>query len=218
MHFTLTQRYLPAVLWAVSVSAAESAGVDGTGIRPLQQDLIHAIYLDGDFEQASQLLETALKEKRVRTHDDSIFTFKHLGVMNAAREETREIGKYYMVQLLNLEPTAKILDMYASDMIYMIFKNIKEEFDENRLRMERAAHMMSEMKKSAPLETAPAALDRPSAPDSAMLAATAKVGKRSKRKTLFWIGGVGATLVGVGLGMYLLDTRETPSPIAYHVD
>ena len=48
--------------------------------------------------------------------------------MYAATYETREKGKFYMYQLLLIEPTAKILDMFASDMIYMIFKNIQDEF------------------------------------------------------------------------------------------
>jgi hypothetical protein len=40
--------------------------------------------------------------------------------------------KAFFYQLLSVEPTARILDMYASDMIYMIFKNIKDEFDAAR--------------------------------------------------------------------------------------
>ena len=33
----------------------------------------------------------ALKEGKVATHRDSVFAFKHLGVMYAAREETRDL-------------------------------------------------------------------------------------------------------------------------------
>jgi len=93
---------------------------------------VHRLYLDGDFDPAIALLEDELKETRQYRHEDSVFIFKHLGVMYAAQYETREKGKYYMHKLLMVEPSAKIMDMYASDMIYMIFKNIQEEFEQNR--------------------------------------------------------------------------------------
>src|SRR6185503_3085647 len=92
---------------------------------------IHSSYLDGDFDKATQMLEAWLAAKRPMSHSDSVFAFKHLGVMYAARNDTREKGKYYMYQLLTVEPTARILDMYASDMIYMIFKNIQDEVAAN---------------------------------------------------------------------------------------
>jgi hypothetical protein len=99
---------------------------------------VHKLYLEGDFDEAIELLETAIRERKSFTHADSVFFCKHLGVMYAAKYETREKGKYYMHQLLMVEPTAKILDMYASDMIYMIFKNIQDEFEESRMRLTRA--------------------------------------------------------------------------------
>ena len=96
---------------------------------------IHRTYLEGDFDLAIELIEDARKYGGPFSHEDSVFIFKHLGVMHAAKYETREKGKHYMVKLLEVEPTAKILDMYASDMIYMIFKNIKDEFDATRPRL-----------------------------------------------------------------------------------
>jgi hypothetical protein len=95
---------------------------------------IHKLYLDGEFEESIKLLEKALGGKRKFTHADSVFICKHLGVMYTANYETREKGKYYMRMLVMMEPTATILDMYASDMIYMIFKNIKDEIDQARMR------------------------------------------------------------------------------------
>ena len=93
---------------------------------------IHRTYLEGDFDLAIELIEDARKYGGPFSHDDSVFIFKHLGVMHAAKYETREKGKHYMVKLLEVEPTAKILDMYASDRIYMICKNIKDEFEATR--------------------------------------------------------------------------------------
>jgi len=90
---------------------------------------LHALYLEGDFDKAIKPIESYLKSKQPMSHADSTFAFKHLGVMYAAAPATREKGKYYMYQLINMEPTAKILDMYASDMIYLIFRNVQEDFE-----------------------------------------------------------------------------------------
>lgn len=108
----------------------------GSASRTLKVDtaLVRKLYLDGEFERAIAILESDLKANVPFDHGDSVFIFKHLGVMFAARYETRERGKMYMHQLLMTEPTAKIMDMYASDMIYMIFKNIQDEFETNRRR------------------------------------------------------------------------------------
>jgi hypothetical protein len=173
---------------------------------PLDTIAVHALYLDGDFEKATASLERALAANPFLSHEDSVFAFKHLGVMEAAREETREKGKYFMLQLLTLEPTAKIMDMYASDMIYMIFRNIKEEFDENKLRLQRAeAHVQgnqasasagkSDSSASALHGTASA---KPAAPQPERAGA-------AKRRKLYWLGGVGAALVGVGVVAYLME-------------
>jgi hypothetical protein len=99
---------------------------------------IHKLYLDGEFEAGIELLEQAIRENRAFTHADSVFFCKHLGVMYTATYETREKGKFYMRRLVMMEPTATILDMYASDMIYMIFKNIKDEIDQTRMRLKPA--------------------------------------------------------------------------------
>ena len=90
---------------------------------------LHSLYLEGDFDKAIKPIESYLKSKQPMSHADSTFAFKHLGVMYAAAPATREKGKYYMYQLINMEPTAKILDMYASDMIYLIFRNVQEDFE-----------------------------------------------------------------------------------------
>jgi hypothetical protein len=109
---------------------AEAAAYDTTKARKL--------YQEGDFEQAIKIVEGGLKQVKALSHSDSVFIFKHLGVMYAASEATRERGKYYMLQLLTIEPTARIMDMYASDMIYMIFRNIQEEFATTQAKLARA--------------------------------------------------------------------------------
>jgi hypothetical protein len=89
---------------------------------------VHKLYMESEFDEAIASLEGDLKGKRFLGHQDSVFIYKYLGVMYTSKYETRELGKRYMYQLLVMEPTARISDMFASDMIYMIFKNVQDEY------------------------------------------------------------------------------------------
>ena len=118
---------------AKAAASRTAATAPAAAAKPvLDTARIHGRYLDGDFDQAIHALEGALKGRKPLSHADSIFIFKHLGVMYAASPATREKGRYYMLQLISIEPTARILDMYASDMIYLIFRNIQEEYGSHR--------------------------------------------------------------------------------------
>jgi hypothetical protein len=98
----------------------------------LPQDKIHAIYNEGDFPQTVQQIEAFRKANRTYPAEDSLFIAKHLGVIFAADPATREKGKYYMLQLLEIRPDADILDMYVSDEIYKVFDKVREEFRARR--------------------------------------------------------------------------------------
>jgi hypothetical protein len=130
-----------SLVFAGPKASSKSAGQTSLS-KPLDTESAHKAYLDGDFDVATELLESALKSKTAFSHEDSLFIFKHLGVMYAASEGTRERGKYFMMRLLEVEPTARILDMYASDMIYMIFKNIQDEFEVSRKKLTHARKLV----------------------------------------------------------------------------
>jgi hypothetical protein len=131
---------LPLLLLSLFAVAAAKAPVVSKAptVRFPDTASIHRVYIDGDFEQAIDMCESALRSPKQMAHEDSVFLYKHLGVMYAAKYETREQGKRYMFKLLQAEPTARIMDMYASDMIYMIFKNIQDEYDMAQAKMKRA--------------------------------------------------------------------------------
>lgn len=164
---------------------------------------LHATYLDGDFDQAIRVMEGALKNKKAQlSHTDSVFIFKHLGVMYAATPATREKGRYYMAQLIYIEPTAKILDMYASDMIYLIFHNVQEEFQSKHPNVAMPPPKVDTV--PAPVAVAPA----PVAP-------AARQGSSSKSKTLYWVTGGAVVAAGtVGLLFVLLDD---PKPKKHNI-
>jgi hypothetical protein len=172
-----------------SVSAAGLASPNSGKKAVIDTSHVRKLYQDGDFEPAIGILEEAIRNKNVPDHRDSVFVFKHLGVMYAASEHTRERGKYFMMQLLTIEPTARIMDMYASDMIYMIFRNIQEEFSQNHFVPVTAASSHE------PTPVTPAEPDRPTAAPS----------KSGRGKIFAWAGAVA---VGAGVTLYVLNNSE----------
>jgi hypothetical protein len=166
---------------------------------------LHSIYLEGDFDKAIRIMEGSLKNKKaLLTHADSVFIYKHLGVMYAATPTTREKGRYYMAQLIYIEPTAKILDMYASDMIYLIFHNVQEEFQSRHPNIAMPAPKA---------DTTPAPVAAVPAPAPVAPAAQAAP---SKSKTRYWITGGAVVAAGtVGLLFVLLDN---PKPKKRNID
>ncbi len=164
---------------------------------------VHTVYLDGDFDQAIRILDGALKSRKSLTHGDSVFIFKHLGVIYAATPSTREKGRYYMLQLISIEPTAKILDMYASDMIYLIYRNVQEEFE-------------TKHGKSVPLV---AAVDTVPAPAPIAPQDTAPAPKTAKQagghNTLYWV--TGGTVVAAGAAGLLFILLDSPKPKKHNI-
>jgi hypothetical protein len=203
----------PSYLALVLLSSFPGPAAAGPKPAVLDTTGIHTQYLDGDFEGAIKGIQEALEKGLVRSHSDSLFAFKHLGVMLAADVKTRELGKHYMVQLLMLEPTVRIMDMYASDMIYMIFKNIKEEFESARLKMRRvedreaasaaAAPEKADSSRSAEARPARSAFPDGDSSQTDRAAAAAPGQPSSLRKTLFWIGGGAAAAVGIGTVVFI---------------
>jgi hypothetical protein len=163
---------------------------------PVDTATVRKLYMDGDFEQAIDILESVLKKKPELGHGDSVFIYKHLGVMYAARYETRERGKMYMHQLLMTEPTAKIMDMYASDMIYMIFKNIQDEFETNRTKLAHAQDLVEGNTQTEPKQ--PKQAQPTSEPP--------KVSTESNSHMGLWIG---AAVVAAGIGGFFLYLATT---------
>jgi len=163
---------------------------------------IHSIYLEGDFDQAIRMLESAMKKKKHSlTRSDSVFIFKHLGVMYAATPATREKGRYYMHQLISIEPTAKILDMYASDTIYLIFRNAQEEIAAKQKNAARDP--VPDTDTAAAVSQTTAAAPAPSAP------APAPAAKPGQPRTGYWVaGGAVLALGAAGILFILLDEPE----------
>jgi hypothetical protein len=198
---------------------ANPAGVDSRTPRgnrygqPAPQDpaapwvdtaTVHRLYMEGDFDKAIALLEANLKDSGLYRHDDTVFIFKHLGVMYAAQYDTRERGTYFMHRLLQVEPTVKIMDMYASDMIYMIFKNIQEEYEQNRMQL------------SARYPDRNGAADSSPGMNSEAAGGAEPALQGAHKKAWLWTGAAMAA-VAAGVGAYYLFASEPKSDVQTHV-
>jgi hypothetical protein len=108
----------------VVVHAAFGFNVDGT----LDKKAISHAYFEGEFSRILPPLETFRQSYPNPSKDDQIFVYKYLSVIYAADSSTRKKAESYMVQLVKLMPTIELIDLYISDNIQAIFKNVKESF------------------------------------------------------------------------------------------
>ena len=94
----------------------------------LRQIDIHAKYRDGSFEMVIETLEAFLQTHKSFLREDSLFLTKHLAVVFASNPARREKGKYYMRRLLELDPSANLMDMYVGDEIDRIWEKVRAEY------------------------------------------------------------------------------------------
>ncbi len=173
-------------------SAAFGFKFDGS----LDKPAISKAYFEGDFHRVLPPLEAWRTSRATKIREDSIFVYKYLSVIYAADSTTRNKAESYMVQLLKLMPTIELVDMYISDNIEAIFKDVQGKFlkqqqyvrshdDLGRVRQDSAF--------GAPPGT-PAAKQNP---------------KRSAQ-WFFWTAG-GVCLVAATAGVYFLLEPTTPA-------
>lgn len=120
------------ILTGLSFSTAHAAfgfKLDGT----LDKEAISHAYFEGDFSRVLPPLEMVRQTfPASSTRDDSIFVFKYLSVIYAADSTTMTKAESYMVQLLRLMPTIELVDLYISDNIHAIFKDVKQKYLEQQ--------------------------------------------------------------------------------------
>jgi hypothetical protein len=97
----------------------------------LDKETISNFYFEGNFVKVVEALEHFRDNNPDASKEDMIFVLKHLSVVYASQDETREKAESFMYQLLKLEPNIDLIDMYVSDNIEAIFNKVKERH--NRL-------------------------------------------------------------------------------------
>jgi hypothetical protein len=192
-------------VWSGSAAAADPASTAG-----LDQKRIHAEYNEGNFEKVISALETFMAHHPSYSHSDSIFIAKHLAVVYSANPDSREKGKYYMYRLLELLPSAKLVDMYVSDEIDRIFDKVREEFlarqqsfgvDTTALKVPAGAPANDPGKKVSIQEPPPS-----------------RAAKQSGGTNTFpWIAGGAAVVVASVATYFILNETDEPKDKTYVV-
>lgn len=117
---------------ALVLALAATNGFCGFGFKldgSLDKESISKSYFEGDFGRVLPPLEMYRQSfPATATREDSIFVFKYLSVIYAADSSTKAKAESYMVQLVKLMPTIELIDLYISDNIQAIFKNVKENY------------------------------------------------------------------------------------------
>jgi hypothetical protein len=168
----------------------------------LEQAKIHAIYKDGDFDEVVALIGAFTREHKAYSKDDSVFIAKHLAVIYTANPTTREKGKNYMFRLLELLPSAKIVDMFVSEEIDRIFDKIREEFIVRERSLGRAT--------PTKIESNQFAADKMSVEDGDVSPPSEKKKKKRSSHAGYWVAG-GATLVAIAGGAAYVITQNRKS-------
>jgi hypothetical protein len=161
--------------------AAEAAA----SLERLDTEKIHALYLEGDFDQGVALLESYLIAGKPMRHSDSAFAFKHLGVMYAADENARDKARSALLQFIALNPSSRLSDMGVSERVDSLFLALKKEYRENPDLAAASANHLSAADSAA---TASASRSSP---------ATLSRSRRSSSHAWMWIAG-GAAAVAAG--------------------
>jgi hypothetical protein len=201
--------FFPLESWSAPGRATPAQVRTGTGkAEVLDQKKIHGDYNEGNFEVVISALEAYLQRNNTYSRGDSVFIAKHLAVVYSANPATREKGKYYMNRLLELMPSAKLVDMYVSDEIDRIFDKVREEFL-SRQRSFGVEGSMVVTPDKAPRNADEAGADNP---PSGELAGGSKPGKKSAKagssNSGYWIAaGTGVVAAGV-LAYYLVTENE----------
>lgn len=184
-------------LTAILILPAATPANPAAQAEVLDQKRIHYEYNEGNFEAVTAALEGYMSRNRTYPHSDSVFIAKHLAVVYSANSATREKGKYYMYRLLELLPSAKLVDMYVSDEIDRIFDKVREEFlaRQRGFGMDTARITLPERRSAQPAQ--------PAQPVQSQPAPSGRPGK-SRAGTVFWIGG-GVALAAAGTAFYILS-------------
>jgi hypothetical protein len=197
---------------ALALTASQPVKPLPMGNLPLDQKRIHQDYNDGSFEAVIRDIEAFQKKHETYNYSDSIFIAKHLAVVYSANPDTREKGKYYMYRLLEMLPSAKLLDMYVSDEIDRIFDKIKEEFAQ-RQRSFGLDSTQTSMPSQAPATQKSVVVTTTETPKSEPKVAAQK----SNSKTYWLAAGVGAAAVTVVVAYIALSPSSNNQDKVYEV-
>jgi hypothetical protein len=170
---------------------------------------VHNAYNDGDFDAVIKLTDPFTNGKGTFTRSDSAFVIKHLAVVYCANPKTREKGKFYMYRLLEMLPSAELVDMYVSDEVDRLFDKVRKDFKTRQKNFGVDTTLISFPEKE-PAPKASVASQAAPPPDPPKKVA----GKKRIDPIWFWVAG-GGVVVGAGIATILLMQSDSPEGKTY---
>ena len=111
---------------ALSFLLLACVGAVPASARALDQSRVHGYYHDGEFDKVIKELE-AYQKAGPCARAESLFIEKHLAVVYAANPTTRELGRYHMYRMLDLQPEVDLLDMFVGEEVDGVFDKVRKE-------------------------------------------------------------------------------------------
>lgn len=166
----------------------------------LDEKTLHTAYMEGDFETVTTLIDAFARTHPTYSKEDSVFIAKHLAVIYTANPATREKGKHYMFRLLELLPSAKIVDMFVSEEIDRIFERVREEYAIRLDNLGQPSPNRKETDSPAPSIVTTVRSTQTQPPESG----ATRNKPPSRSRTLFWVAGGTALLAATGVLAFVL--------------
>lgn len=181
----------------------------------IDQEAVHHAYNEGDFDAVIKLTDPFTNGKETYSRSDSAFVFKHLAVVYTANPKTREKGKYYMYRMLEMLPSAELIDMYVSDEVDRIFDKVRKDFKTRQKNFGVDTTLIS-LPEKVPAARSSAVASTPAASAPAPAPGPAKTVSEKKRMNpvWYWVAG-GAVVAGAGIAAVLLMQPDAPEGKTY---
>jgi hypothetical protein len=206
MRFAMRLCFLLSVVFVVGMQGVYAANKPTPKTAPIDTAAIQQAYSEGEFEIGIKAATETWIQGSGLQHSDSLFLCKYLAVMLGADPDKRENSKYYMNQILLLDTSTTVMDLYATDAIYSMFATVKTEFLLHQKKVSQPAKPALIVKSDTGNQLKPvvaaAPIALPPPPAQAKPAKTSWI--RSK-----WVWAAsGSALVGVGVGFVTLMSSE----------
>lgn len=114
----------PQMAFAAAVEKREST-ISPRTVR-LDTASLRKHYLEGEFTTVADSLEAWRAKGSVGTRSDSVFAYRHLGIVYASSDATKIRAESYFNLLLKLEPDIEILDPYVSAKVDALWDQVRE--------------------------------------------------------------------------------------------
>lgn len=91
-------------------------------------NVLHGLYRDGEFDSLLQAMKAYPDRHPKMNFEDSLFLAKHYAVIFAATPATYERSRYYMRQMLEIDPHSDFVGMFATENVDRLFENVRKEY------------------------------------------------------------------------------------------